>query len=202
MAYRRSNSMTRFKYYMQAHDRATREGPYARLVFECRTYAAQTSPDYTSTYHGHRTDPAKVINGYLSHAIRRGLRGDQVRCALAEAGLSLPEGVMSVGRLFALELGAERDTWLRYWCNVMPRVLVSASRGKLTEPLAGRTYTDDELKEVAALCVTAQAENVEIWISLQRWAIDELYPEYERRKGQPHACADRVSEAAWHYPEW
>jgi hypothetical protein len=190
--------------YARALIRAQKQGPYTELLFCCRTYAQRTSPDWTARFHGHRADPVDVVNGYISRAIRAGLTGEQIRCAFAESGLVMPVGVMTLGRLLTLDLTQRKDSWLRYWCNVIPRVLVCATRGELDgAELDGRVYKDSEIREVLPLCVTAQAEDLQLWSRLVAWAIDELYPEYERRKGKQHKCQQRAVECTHLYPaEW
>ena len=190
--------------YARALIKARKQGPYTALVFKCTMYARKVSPDYTTRFHGHRYDPTDVVNRYLSCAIRDGLTGEQIRCAFAESGLSMPAGVMTLGRLLTLDLAEQKDTWIRYWCMVVPRVLVAGARGELDgAELDGRVYTEQEINEVVALCVTAQVEDLQLWARLVAWAIDELYPEYERRKGKQHKCQQRAVAATYLYPsDW
>lgn len=198
---RRANHSAYYRQWCKLMDRGS---AYDILVFECRTYQQRISPDWSVKFHGHRADPVDVINGYISRAIRRGLTGEQIRCAMAEAGLVMPVGVMTLGRLLTLDLSAQKDSWVRYWCNVIPRVLVCATRGELDgAELAGRVYKDSEIKEVLPLCVTAQAEDLQLWSRLAAWACDELYPEYERRADREHKCQQRTVECTYLYPaEW
>jgi len=200
----RSNTMARNAAYARALIRAEKKGPYSALVFKCTMYARKVSPDYTMTFHGHRYDPTDVVNRYLSRAIRDGLTGEQIRCALAESGLVMPAGVMTLGRLLTLDLAEQKDTWIRYWCMVVPRVLVAGARDELDgAELDGRTYDSDEIREVLHLCVTAQVEDLQLWARLVAWAIDELYPEYERRTGKEHKCQQRAVAATYLYPsDW
>ncbi len=203
MGYARSNTMARNAAYARAEIRAEKQGPYTALVFRCRTYARGDSMD-SMTFHGRAKDPIEVVNRYISRAFRDGLTGEQIRCAMAEAGLSMPAGVMSLGRLLTLDLTQKKDTWVRYWCNIIPRVLVAGARGELDgAELDGRVYTDKEIREVIALCVTAQAEDLQLWSRLVEWACDDLYPEYTRRTGKEHKCQQRAVAATYLYPsDW
>ncbi len=202
MGYHRSGTMTRNKYWMLGDMRAEKQGPYSHLVYQCRTYAQGTSMD-RQTFHGRAKDPVDVVNGYLARAIRRGLSGEQIRCALDEAGLQMPAGVMSLGRLLTLDLTKQKDTWLRYWCHVVPRVLVAGTRGELDgADLAGRVYTEKEIKEVLHLCVTAQCEDLQLWWRFSNWAVS-LYAEYTRRTGKAHKCEERLRIISLKYPsDW
>ena len=76
---------------------AEKRGPYAALVFRARTYAQKMSPDCYVRVKGRTRDPADVVNFYLRPGHRGGLTGEQIRCAMAEAGLEMPAGVMSLG---------------------------------------------------------------------------------------------------------
>ena len=127
---------------------AEKRGPYAALVFRARTYAQKMSPDCYVRVKGRTRDPADVVNFYLAQAIRGGLTGEQIRCAMAEAGLEMPSGVMSLGATADLDLTQVKDSWLRYWCNIAPRVLVAGTRGELDGvDLAGRVYKKHEISE-------------------------------------------------------
>lgn len=182
---------------------AEKRGPYAALVFRARTYAQKMSPDCYVRVKGRTRDPADVVNFYLAQAIRGGLTGEQIRCAMAEAGLEMPSGVMSLGRLLTLDLTKQKDTWLRYWCHVVPRVLVAGTRGELDGvDLAGRVYKKHEISEVFHLCVTAQCEDLQLWWRFSNWAVG-LYAEYTRRKGVEHKCEERLRAIALKYPsDW
>jgi len=161
-------------------------GPYSKLVIELGWY-----------------DDRARISAALADAVRGGLSGEQIRCAVHESGCILPEGVMSFGRMVSGNIADVSDSWLRYWCHLAPRVLVSASHGRLVGvALDGREYTQDEADGVAALCLTAQCEDINHWITWQQWATDVLYPEYRRRFDKDHACRQRVVETSYHYPEW
>lgn len=190
--------------YARALIRAQKKGPYSALVFKCTMYARKVSPDYTTRFHGHRYDPTDVVNRYLSRAIRDGLTGEQIRCAFAESGLSMPAGVMTLGRLLTIDLTQQKDTWVRYWAHIVPRVLVAGARDELDgAELDGRTYDSDEIREVLALCVTAQVEDLQLWSRFVFWAIDELYPEYKRRTGKEHKCQQRAVRCTYLYPsDW
>lgn len=203
MGYARSNTMTRNKYWMLGEDKARRAGPYSLLLYRCRTYARGDSMD-NMTFHGRAKDPAEVVNRYLADAIRSDMTGEQIRCCLAESGLSMPAGVMTMGRLFTLDLTQMKDSWVRYWCNIIPRVLVAGARGELDgADLNGRVYIDKEIREVMHLCVTAQAEDLQLWARLVAWAVDELYPEYSRRADREHKCQQRAVAATYLYPsDW
>lgn len=183
--------------------RVERQGPYALLVWRCRTYQRKASPDYRNRYHGHRAEAAEVVNRYVADAVRAGLTGQQIRCALDEAGLAMPAGVMTLGRLLTLDLTQQADTWIRYWANILPRVLIVATRGELDGvTVAGRLYTERELREVLPLCVTAQCEDLQLWWRLSIWAA-ELYAEYTRRTEKSHACEARYREICCLYPsDW
>ena len=189
--------------YARALIRAQKQGPYTELAFCCRTYAQRISPDWTTRYHGHRAEPVEVVNRYISRAIRAGLSGEQIRCAMAEAGLEMPAGVMTLGRLLTLDLREQADTWVRYWANILPRVLIVATRGELDGvTVAGRLYTEKELREVLPLCVTAQCEDLQLWWRLSIWA-DELFAEYSRRADREHKCQERVRVICTLYPsDW
>ena len=194
----------RYAAHGRAEIAAERRGPYAALLFRCRTYANRTSPDWTIRHHGHRAEPVTVINRYIAAAIRGGLTGEQIRCCLAEAGLEMPPGIMTMGRLFTLDLTQMKDSWIRYWCHIIPRVLVAATRGELDGvEISGRVYTNKEVREVVYLCVTAQAEDLQLWSRLVAWACDELYPEYKRRTGKEHKCQQRAVRCTYLYPsDW
>ena len=183
---------------------AERRGPYDALLFRCRTYANRSSPDWYIRHHGHRKDPVTVVNRYIAKAIRGGLSGEQIRCCLAESGLVMPAGVMTLGRLLTLDLTKQKDSWVRYWANIIPRVLVAGTRGELDgADLNGRVYTDKEIREVMHLCVTAQCEDLQLWARLVAWAVDELYPEYTRRADREHKCQQRAVAATYLYPsDW
>ena len=189
--------------YARALIRAQKQGPYTELAFCCRTYAQRISPDWTNRFHGRRADETEVVNRYISRAVRAGLSGEQIRCALDEAGLVMPAGVMTLGRLLTLDLREQADTWIRYWCHVVPRVLVAGTRGELDgADLAGRIYTDKEIREVLHLCVTAQCEDLQLWWRLSTWA-SGLYAEYTRRADREHKCEPRYREICTLYPaEW
>ena len=182
---------------------AEKRGPYAALVFRARTYAQKMSPDCYVRVKGRTRDPADVVNFYLAQAIRGGLTGEQIRCALDEAGLQMPAGVMSLGRLLTLDLTQVKDSWLRYWCHVVPRVLVAGTRGELDGvDLAGRVYKKHEISEVFHLCVTAQCEDLQLWWRFSNWAVG-LYAEYTRRTGKAHKCEERLRIIALKYPsDW
>ena len=177
---------------------------YDLLLFCLRTYQRKVSPDWTTKFHGHRKDPVEVVNGYLAQAIRGGLSGEQIRRAFAESGLVMPAGVMSLWRLLTLDLTQQADTWVRYWCMVVPRVLIAGAGGELDEAdFDGRIYVESEIREVLALCVTAQVEDLQLWSRLVHWALDELYPEYTRRTGKEHACQQRAVRCTYLYPsDW
>ena len=161
-------------------------GPYTKLVTELGWY-----------------DDRARISAALADAVRGGLTGEQIRCAVHESGRVLPEGVMSFGRMVSGDISGVADSWLRYWCHLAPRVLVSASHGCLVGvALDGRIYTQDEADAVAGLCITAQCEDINHWTAWQQWATDVMYPEYHSRYGKAHACQSRVREAAYYYPEW
>ena len=202
MAYSRSNTLTRNKYYLEGEMRARRAGPFTLLKYRARTYAQGISL-HNAKYHGRARDPVEVVNGYVADAVRAGLTGEQIRCALDEAGLAMPAGLMTLGRLLTLDLTQQADTWVRYWANILPRVLIVATRGELDGvTVAGRLYTDKELREVLPLCVTAQAEDLQLWWRLSIWAAD-LYAEYTRRAEREHKCEARYREICCLYPsDW
>ena len=179
------------------------EGPYALLVYRLRGYQSGHTTRNLK-FHGRAMEPTAVYNAYIADAVRSGLTGEQIRCAFADAGAVIPDGVMSLGRLLTLDLTQQRDSWIRYWCYVVPRVLVAGARGELDgADLDGRIYTEHEVREVLPLCVTAQVEDLQLWSRLVHWALDELYPEYSRRTGEEHACQQRAVASTYLYPsEW
>lgn len=53
-------------------------------------------------------------------------------------------------------------------------------------------FGDDKTEGVIALCVTAELwEKRRLWAFIE-WALNSLYPRYERLKGEAHRCEGRV----------
>ena len=80
---------------------------------------------------------------------------------------------------------------LRYWAHLVPILLVagdvSIPRVLPMKDYTGEVYKADNLRVTEEIKGSPGA-----WRTLLVWALEEVYPEYHRRRGLPHKCEERI----------